>query len=159
MDQSKAVAKFVEFHRNDPSKVWQEDFALPIHVDVIGANTNVRYASTKVDPSTLKKPRGKQGYTHDHHVGVRIGTPAAYGFRLPAYVSQAEALISLGDCLGFDYKDAAGKEFSKDYHTPNVGLFCADHGHALYIIQLKPRKCLYVIWGGNLRVEARGIVG
>lgn len=163
---AKAVRKYAQFHRFDPDVVTDTDFEVPAQMRIAGAAKNVRYASPKIDPTTLKFPRlGVQGYAHDHDAGVNAYLPlSTKGAKqavvdVPPFIRQATALVQLGHCLGFDY---AAQVVNYGTYPQNMtrcpGLFTTDCGHALLIID-KFQRLQAIMWGGSLRVEARGIVG
>lgn len=166
-DQTKAVRKYAQFHRKDPTKVNAVDFEIPEQAQLLGSSLAIRYVSTKIDPTTGKPPRnGLQGYNHDHDSGVNVYVPKTNGdlHLVPLFITRAQALVQLGHCLGFEYEDEEGEHHDKVYgeypHSISnlPGLYTTECGHALLVIR-GHQKLLAVIWGGSLRVEARGIVG
>jgi len=164
-DHAKAVKKYAQFHRFDADVVKDTSFKIPPHMEVLGVSLSVQYVSTKIDPSTLKAPRtqsGVLGYSHDHDAGVNVYVMPVRDAELsavPPFIRQVGALVQLGDCLGFEY-DGGAVHYGTYPHTMRnlPGLFCTPCGHALLVISPR-QKLLAAMWGGSLRVEARGIVG
>ncbi len=153
-----AVQKYEEFWRRPPTKVraFPASFRIPETVICLGTGVHVLYESTKVDPSTLKKPRAPVAYIHAHDAGVKVYAPGG-DVEVPDFIREAQALVDLGKCLGFRYKQA-GRERDAQGSDPLPDLCCTVDGRALLIVQSR-RQVLHLIWGGGLGVEARGIVG
>jgi hypothetical protein len=77
--------------------------------------------------------------------------------KVPAKVRNATTVTQIGlRALGFAF------EYDDDEYEAKVPAgtewFWSQTARALYLIQNK-RKLIAVIWGGNLNVEPRGIVG
>lgn len=153
-----AVQKYEEFWRRPPTKIrdFPASFRIPETVECLGTGVHVLYESTKVDPSTLKRPRGPVAYIHTHDAGVKVYVPGG-DVEVPTFIGGAQALVELGQCLGFRYKDTDGTHDAEGTY-PLPDLCCTVDGRALLVVQSR-RKVLALIWGGGLGVEARGIVG
>lgn len=150
-----AVEKFREFHDAEPTKVHEFDarFKIPEAVVRVGQAVDVMYRSNKWGE--------KADYIHEHDRGVHVHLPRAKKIdgrtvRVPAWIRNAPALAKLGLCLGFTF--ARGRdEIEAQVSTPLPELYCTPDGRALLVISEK-RVVEAIIWGGNLGVEARGIV-
>lgn len=158
-DVEAAKEKFEEFHRHKPRKVFESAKSpIPAKVRELGKAKAVLYRSDKNDPDTGRAVKRPINYIHDHDAGVRCFTPAAGGtVPVPAFIKDAEALVLLGKCLGFDFEDEGGVREAKGI-KPLPDLYATPCGKALLVIQDR-RDVLAIIWGGGLGVEARGIVG
>jgi hypothetical protein len=157
-----AVRKFVQFHRKDPSKIWQSSLMVPDRVSHAGDAKFVKYHSTKVDPSTLRNPRDGQNYIHDFENGVRFYVLDGDDQRVPPFIVQTDAIVRLGDCIGLCYTTPDGEEIDYEYRPrrQRPGLYATPCGHGLMIVREKAKpEILGLLWGGTLRVESRGIVG
>lgn len=162
-----AVDRYKTFHQKDPRRVgrFAAAMSIPHEVEVVGKAVAVMYRSAKIDPETGRPPRGgAQNYIHEHDAGVMLYRPArarSSGQRAEVpkalqRLDQQGTLTLLGECLGLDYDGASG-EFSVEFPF-RPELYCSPDGRHLLVIQDK-REILYLVWGGALGVEARGIVG
>lgn len=154
----RAKEKFEEFHRHEPTKMFAGEKIIPARVRELGPALFVLYASTKNDPDTglaVKKP---VHYIHEHDTnGVTTYTPVkSGGVAVPAWIRDADALVLLGKCLGYAWRDGERERESKV--KPRPDLYATPCGRALLVIQDR-REVIAMIWGGGLGVEARGIVG
>lgn len=159
-DIAAAKEKFEEFHRHKPRKLFESgESPIPAKVRELGKAKAVLYRSDKNDPDTGRPVKKPIDYIHDHDAGVRAYTPAAGGMvDVPAFIRDAEALVLLGKCLGFDFEDGSGKVREAKGIRPLPDLYATPCGKALLVIQDR-RDVLAIVWGGGLGVEARGIVG
>jgi hypothetical protein len=160
--QKAAVDKYEEFHRLEPTKVAEFEITIPAQVKRLGDGVHVLYESGKKDPETLRKPKKPLSYIHEHDMGVCVYVPdggdGEADFDVPEFIAKAQALVVLGKCLGFAYKDEYGDEHKAEGTDPLPDLCCTVDGRALLVVQSR-REILALIWGGALGVEARGIVG
>lgn len=157
-DVAAAKEKFEEFHRHKPRKIFEGKSPIPAKVRELGKAKAVLYRSDKNDPDTGRAVKHPINYIHDHDAGVHCYTPASGGtIPVPAFIRDAEALVLLGKCLGFDFEDASGLREAKGI-KPYPDLYATPCGKALLVIQDR-RQVLAIVWGGGLGVEARGIVG
>ncbi len=159
--REKALEKYKEFWRLEPTKIGEfpSSFKIPARVHKLGRAVHVLYESGKVDPENLKKPRKPLSYIHDH--GKFVDTHDTQGTadtKVPDFIINCDALVMLGQCLGFAWKDADGVQHDAEGTDPLPDLWCTPDGHALLVIQSR-RKVLAITWGEGLKVEARGIVG
>jgi hypothetical protein len=161
-----AKAKFEEFHRKKPTKVGEfaNSFRIPSQVGELGKAVHVLYRSNKKDPATGKQPKKPVDYIHEHYAGVKAyACERPYGVTrleqcdVPDFITKCDALVLLGFCLGFRYKDDDG-EHDAEGEEPLPELYATPCGKALLIIQSK-KEVLAMIWGGGLGVWARGIDG
>jgi hypothetical protein len=161
---SRAITKYVQFHQHDPKKVatFAREIVIPATASWVGKAKNVLYRSDKLNPST-GIDEGWIDYIHDHDAGVNTYRfdrgSAAVGVErtVPATHRNADELVWLGQCLGFDYIDHDGGVQVAKGTRPLPDLFCSPSGRCLYIIQSK-RTLIAMVWGGKLGVEPRGIV-
>lgn len=154
-----AIGKYEEFHRLEPTKIAEFSISIPSKVTKLGKGVNVLYESGKKDPETLRKPKKPLAYIHDHDAGVHVYRCDGRGgdTEVPDFIKHAQALVVLGKCLGFAWKDEDG-EHNAEGTKPLPDLCCTVDGRALLVVQSR-RQVLAMIWGGGLGVEARGIVG
>lgn len=160
-EDTAAVEKYLEFHRYDSKHLDTVDIKIPDVVYKAGKGMWVTYRSSKVDPSTLIRPRRPVDYIHEFNAGVTIYRTEAGDGRervtVPTEYRQVGALVKLGMCLGFMYKGPQG-EVEGQTSRPMPELACSPDGKCLYVIQDR-RRVLAMIWGGALGVFARGIDG
>lgn len=159
-DIAAAKEKFEEFHRHKPRRIFESGRSpIPAKVRELGKAKAVLYRSDKNDPDTGRPVKKPIDYIHDHDAGVMAYTPAAGAtVAVPAFIRDAEALVLLGKCLGFDFDDGSGKVREAKGIRPLPDLYATPCGKALLVIQDRT-DVLAIIWGGGLGVEARGIVG
>lgn len=156
------VRKYIEFHQFEPRKIgrFHSDFIIPREARLAGPAVHVLYHSDKLNPTT-GKDEGWIDYVHDHKDGVNIYRTDV-GFdgpirKVPRRIWNAPSLVRLGDSLGFAYRDEDGMEIEGKAKKPLPELYTTPDGKALIVVQSK-RRVLALIWGGQLGVEARGIV-
>lgn len=168
---SEAIDKYEEFHRYEAKNIGEfaAGFSIPAKMYLAGDAKWTTYRSSKVDPSTLEKPRRPVNYIHEHDAGVHIYLPVAEASReivddaaskithVPQHIQRAEALVKLGDALGFAWTDYIG-DHEAEGAAPLPELYCTPDGKCLLVVQDK-REVLAMIWGGGLGVFARGIDG
>lgn len=157
-DVATAREKYEEFHRHKPMKIWEGPSIVPARVRELGDAKAVLYRSNKNDPDTGRPVKRPINYIHDHDAGVKAYAPAkGGGVEVPKFIRDAEALVVLGKCLGFDFEEG-GKVREAKGIKPYPDLCATPCGKALLVIQDR-REVIAIIWGGALGVEARGIVG
>ncbi len=162
-----AVEKYREFHRLEPNEVgaFDRDFVIPKAVRVMGAARAVYYRSRKVDPETLKRPRRPVNYVHQHEDGVMayatiggpLDLPDSDVVSVPGWLVEVDHLVLLGECLGLIFEDDQG-EIEVGVDDPLPMLYTIPSGKALLVVEGKHRV-VALVWGGDLGVEGRGIVG
>ena len=165
MSLRSAIEKYIDFHQYEPRNIGEfpKSFFIPPEIVCVGTAQHVMYRSGKKDPETLIKPKKPLNYIHEHKAGVKLyradkNAEGAYK-KVPGWIQETQALALLGECLGFCYEDYEGNEVEAEMRTPRPELYAVPpHGKALIVIQNK-RKVLAMMWGGQLVVEARGIVG
>lgn len=170
---SSATDLYEAFHRYPPKKVGEfaPGFRIPPRARKQGRAIDVLYRSTKVDPETLKQPRKPVDYIHEHDPGVitcltgstypkwRAQDGGAGEFvEVPGFLREANALVLLGQCLGFKFEDPDGNAIEATGDAPLPELYTTTNGRALLVVQSK-REIIALMWGGRLSVEPRGIVG
>jgi hypothetical protein len=149
-----------DFHQNDPKRIGEFGgrLRIPARVRLAGPALEVLYRSDKRDPSTGKQPRLPIDYIHEHEDGVEVyRVDGRSDTDVPDFIRGTDALVLLGQCLGFAYDDDDGQEIEARVTRPLPELYTIPSGKALLVIQGK-RTVLALIWGGRLGVEARGIV-
>jgi hypothetical protein len=160
---------FLRFHRIDPKEVIVEDDQhMPTHAARMGKSIHVLYRSSKLDPETGKRPPGGvQNYIHEHDAGVHLYDPNDNGISDGASGDLEEvpecdpdmALVLLGECLGIAWKDdVLDEDYEMEWDNPAIELYTTTSGKMLVVVENK-REILYLVWGGALGVEPRGIVG
>ena len=174
-EQAEARDLYERFHRYPPTKIgeFEAPFEIPTTVFRAGRALWTTYRSGKVDPATLKLPKKPVNYIHEHDAGVEVYLTEFHASSLhnaldidmtmmdeifvPAEFANAEALVKLGDSLGykFVYND---EEIEAEAVDPLPELYCTPDGKCLLVIQNK-RELIAMIWGGALGVFPRGIDG
>ena len=157
-----AKAKFEEFHRKQPTKIGEfaSSFEIPTTMCELGDAVHVLYRSDKKDPATGRQPKKPVDYIHEHHAGVKAYAVDMDGLTevdVPDFICKADALVLLGFCLGFRYRDDDGEQDAEG-DDPLPELYATPCGKALIVVQDK-KEVLAMIWGGGLGVWARGIDG
>ncbi len=158
------------FHQTPPRATgkFHSDIKIPTHVECCGKAVSVMYRSDKIDPETGKppvdergRPMGSANYIHEHDAGVMLYRPARRNHDsepLPeGILEDNDTLVWLGECLGLEYCDDEGDEWEMEVPF-RPDLYCTDDGTCLVVIQDR-REILFLVWGGALGVEERGIVG
>jgi hypothetical protein len=160
-DLDAAREKYEEFHRYAPKSEGEfpSSFKIPERLLHAGKAKWVTYRSSKVDPSTLQKPKRPIDYIHEHDAGVMtyIKDPSP-DTSVPERFRDVGALVKLGECLGFCVVDGDGEEVEAEATSPLPELYSTPDGKCLFVIQSK-RDVLAASWGGALGVFARGIDG
>ena len=167
-DARAAVDKYEEFHRFEPHDLqWAPaTFRIPSIMYRCGSSLWVAYRSNKIDPATLRRPRGTVDYIHDHDAGVvtYVAHPLdqdAEGVEVPRRYQDVESVTRLGDCLGFSFKGPDGEEEATT-RRPMPELYTVPDGRCLLVIERRRQGRPVVaamMWGGALGVFARGIDG
>lgn len=161
---AKAAAMFRKFHTRDwrAEGAFHPSMAIPAQLMCLGDALNTDYQSDKLNPGD-GTDEGWIDYTHKHDGGVKIYAPVTGRrpgdnelVRTPAWIQRVDELTWLGKYLGGSYRTRGGRhEIAGTEPLPE--LFAAPSGKALFIVQNK-RSLLFVLWGGRLTVERRGIV-
>lgn len=159
---TRGIKKYFDFHQQEPVKIGTMSVVIPDRAIYVGRANHVLYRSDKLNPTTLED-EGWIDYIHKHDRGVntfrcdrgseQLGTERT----VPAYIRNAQELVWLGFCLGFEYKDHEGKDVEARGSKPLPELWTTSNGRALLVIQNK-RTLIAMMWGGRLGVEPRGIV-
>jgi len=169
-DAERAIETYERFHRYAPKNIgeFHKSFAIPSSLVNLGRGKWVTYRSGKVDPATLKKPRGTVDYIHEFDSGVNVYVPGSNKkatLKTPSEFVEADALTLLGTCLGFCYKDRGDDNNARRdlgievaATAPYPELYTVASGRCLVVVQSK-REVLALIYGGSLGVFARGIDG
>jgi hypothetical protein len=154
-DLNKGIDKYAEFHDYEPIEIGQfhKSFKIPAQVNLLGEAVHVLYKSDKWGDKGID-------YIHEHEGRVKVGTPDGDGrsISVPTRLRKPKTLVKLGECLGFCFKNGDGEEIEAKGTRPYPELYTTPDGRGLFVVQNK-RQCLAVIWGGDLGVEAAGIVG
>lgn len=157
----KAIRQYEIFHQREPNDVAEVALRIPDRIYRVGEAVDVMYRSDKADPETLRIPRKPVDYIHDHKSGVhcyRVDDRHGVPTKVPQFI-HAAALVRLGECLGFTYRDDDGDEIEARVKRPRPDLCTIPSGKALLVVDVEANKVLAMMWGGELCVEARGIVG
>jgi len=158
-DVAAARDKYEEFHRYAPKKeIFEKSFSIPTKMRKAGKAKWVTYRSSKVDPATLKKPKKPVDYIHEHNAGVHTYLPDDPDTDVPSSYRQVDALVKLGENLGFCFVDDDGEEIEAEGQGKLPKLYSTPDGKCLLVIQDR-KKVLAMMWGGGLGVFARGIDG
>jgi hypothetical protein len=159
----RAIELYEEFHKFKPRQTGEfpASFEIPQHGFKVGTAKHVMYRSDKLHPLT-HIDEGEIDYIHEHHAGVKVVRFDArardgVAVKIPKWIWNTSALVKLGKCLGFQYKDAYGDEVDAEATEPLPSLYATPNGKALLVIQGRS-KLIAVIYGGKLGVEPRGIV-
>ncbi|MCJ7752707.1 MAG: hypothetical protein MUQ65_16740 [Armatimonadetes bacterium] len=154
----RAIEVFEGFHDYDARKLetFSAALVIPRLVYVVGRAVSISYRSDKWQKGTFD-------YIHKIVSFPKVVfaiTSAEDGSRprqLPAKARDGDqVLVRLGKCLDAVYQDDSGE--MKTTFPARTDWFFSPPARALYAITAK-KKLQCVIWGGNLNVEDRGIVG
>ena len=149
----RAEEKYREFHDLEVKKRGKlpPSIKIPAHINREGVMKETLYHSKKWDDPA--------NYYHDHNKGVKCCIPGGSGpsIRVPQWLREAQVLVYLGTCLGFTFIDNDGEEVEAAVSNPKPKLYCTPNGKALLVIS--GRKLEALIWGGDLDVEEKGIIG
>jgi hypothetical protein len=157
MDAVKGYKRFTKF---DPQEFGiLEGFQMPSELMYIGDAYHILYRSDKWESKF-------NDYIHEHEAGVGVYVPTDSMIdegpleEVPSWLKKVESLYLLGLCLGFQYKNAAGRKSDAEAR-PYPELYAVPSGRALLIIDVKgPRARLEAaLWGGMLDVRPEGITG
>lgn len=162
----KALHLYREFHSYDPVRVGQfsKGFRIPREGKYVGEAKTMYYTSDKLNPVT-GEDEGHIQYYHPHEGGVRLYLTDSKGMqrpggmrRIPKWIYGTKELVRLGDFDGFDYEDFDGEMKKAEGIGRLPEWYAIPSGKALLVIQDK-RFVQAILWGGDLRVEWRGVVG
>lgn len=161
----KAEKLFETFHQFDPEDVgsFRKGFKIPKQAWYVGEAKTMYYTSDKLNPIS-GEDEGWISYYHPHEGNVRLYVSEAPDEEIgelrniPKWIHDTKALTRLGDCEGFDFIDLEGNEREAKATKPYPEWYAIPSGKALLVIQSK-RDVLAIIWGGDLDVEWRGVVG
>jgi len=128
-DFGPALAKFREFHDQAPHRLIPISFAMPAHLEMLEPLRQLIYRSSKWDTISLYE------HTFTSNVGTYKGAPNGKT-EAPEWLRSTKSLVRLGDVDG----------------TP---LYCTPYGRALIIGTKNP----LILFGGDLQVTTRGIIG
>lgn len=160
-DEGRAVDKYREFNSFDPKElVYVDGSPIPKRLRKLGVSEQITYDSMKVIPDNGVRPRKKQGYFHDHETPKpNTYEPDPNGdVETPDFIAECDALALIGDFINFKFTDADGNLVTGKASRPAPQIYCTPNGRALLVIQSK-KTVLAIIYGGDLTVESRGIVG
>lgn len=158
----KAERLYETFHQFEPTDVgeFHKGFKIPREATYVGEAKTMYYTSDKLNPET-GEDEGHVRYFHPHEGGVRMyvtdDSPGETR-NVPPWIYKTEALVLIGQCDGFEYKDFDGVMQEAKATGRKPEWFCIPSGKALLIIQDR-RRVLAIVWGGKLNVEWRGVVG
>lgn len=158
-----ALRMYETFHARDPKDIgaFPSSFQIPHSIPVSGDAIHVCYRSDKRDPATGAVPKRPVDYIHEHDPGVGVYCVDGDGpmRNVPTSIRSVKGLVLLGDCLEFMYRDHAGDLIEVKGRRPLPLLYATPSGQALLVVSRDKKDLLAIMWGGSLRVEARGIVG
>lgn len=158
-DFRRAMSKLEEFHQRAPKKHWKNTHtSIPRTVVVVGEMLVIRYSSDKWGEDRAQK------YFHEHDGGVKCGLvedtrrnpPDGEVVEVPQRIRGVQTLTFLGRFLDGEYVTPEGKHGR--IAGSKASWWCSPDGHALFVVDNDTDEVLAVVWGGDLGVEARGIV-
>jgi hypothetical protein len=156
----KAVDLYVEFHQFEPEKIgsFGPRFRIPRTAHHAGEAQVMYYASDKLNPET-SEDEGVIHYYHEHEGQVQVYRCDGEGRdKIPKWIWDVDSLWRIGVCEGFEYTDFDGHCIKAKAKKPYPEWYAIPSGKALLVIQNK-RDVLAVVWGGDLHIEWRGVVG
>jgi hypothetical protein len=151
------------FHQFEPTEVgaFAHGFKIPHEANHVGEAKTMYYSSDKLNPET-GEDEGWIRYFHENDGDVRLCVMDSYRAgdrrKIPKWIRESQALVLLGECDGFDYEDFDGNIVEAKATGQKPEWYCVPSGKALLVIQDR-RRVLAVLWGGDLHVEWRGVVG
>lgn len=158
----RAETLYRTFHQFGPDDVgyFARDFRLPEAGKRLGDARVMYYTSDKLNPTT-GEDEGFVSYYHEHGPGV-VACGFGRGARgdevaVPAWIRRCESLVLIGRCDGFEYESPDGRVLRGESSGRAPEWFATPSGRALVVVQDRERP-LAAFWGGDLRVEARGVV-
>ena len=160
---SSAEKLYETFHQFEPEKIGaMPHLRIPSRATHVGEAKVMYYCSDKLNPET-GEDEGWIHYFHDHEGDVKfcvVDDADADGdeISVPTRVQNAQALVRIGDCEGFEYEDFDGKIVEAEGTGRLPEWYATPDGKALLVIQDK-RRVLAILWGGGLDVKAEGVVG
>jgi hypothetical protein len=163
MSVAEAKKLFTIFHQFEPIKVgdFGKSFKIPREAIYVGAAKIMYYTSDKLNPET-GEDEGNIPYYHEHSKGARtyVTDESRDGDLrpIPKWIYAVDALVKLGTCDGFVYEDSDGETREAKATGRKPDWYATPSGKAILAIQDK-RTVLAIVWGGQLRVEWRGVVG
>lgn len=147
------IKKYLEFHQLEPDDVhdFPRSLKMPTKAICIGDAIHTDYRSWKWGEDA--------NYTHDHEADVHVYEVGSGkgSKKVPETIQKCKVLVKLGDCLSLGYNDYEEGEIELEYKNPYPGLYCTPNGKNLIVI--KGGRIEFLIWGGKLDIEERGIVG
>lgn len=148
------LKRYRTFHQLEPYKIdtFDKRFKIPSRLVCVGEANFMTYRS--------KKWEGKPNeYWHDHEAGVHVyRSGSTEKVSVPEFIRTTKTLVRLGNCLGFGYTAPDGSIVEARIKSPEPDLFCTPCGKALLVIEAQ-HLLHAVLWGGQLNITARGIVG
>jgi len=155
---NRAVRVFEGFHEYDARHLskFAAGLVIPRLVYVVGRLVSVSYRSDKWQKGTFDYIHTIKSFPK-----VVVAFLGREGSERPRQLPQKirdgnQVLVRIGRCLDAVYEDESGEV--KLTFPADTDWFFSPSGRALYAIAAK-RKLQCVIWGGDLNVEDRGIVG
>jgi len=153
----KGLKMYNLFHDLEHKKVVQFNCKIPDKVAYVGKAVWTFYESTKWENKLI-------AYKHEHEAGVKFywadDLNEGKTINTPSWILKSDVIVWLGHYLGGEYEDAEGivdVDIGKGKKHPD--LFTTCDGTALIVVDHDPTRVVALIWGGNLNVTARGIVG
>lgn len=163
-DLTKARKLYVEFHQFDPVDEGEfcPGFEIPTEAFYVGEARTMFYTSNKLNPET-GKDEGSIRYFHPHEGDVQLcitdeNDIEGEWMEIPEWIHEVTTLVLLGQCDGYKFKDLDGRIREAEATGRKPEWYCIPSGRALLVIQDK-RRVLAIVWGGELNVEWRGVVG
>lgn len=152
------IAGFARFHNFDPKRVEYSSLAnIPKTICVVGYCEWVTYRSDKWR-------EGTHDYIHEITsypkvvVGV-VGSTDGQIRKVPKRIQNTRSVSLIGKCLGWGHMGIDGDgEGQEARPRGNYEWWWSSPGKAL-IVTHNRRKVVAIVWGGELNMEARGIVG
>lgn len=164
-DFDEAVKGYTTFHSGpgapmgvrEPRKIGQfPGLVIPSQCCIAGEAAHVMYRSDKWETK-------KHDYIHEHEHGVIVALfDTEFGScddEVPDFIRDVKTLYLLGDCLGFAFNNDEG-EINAECGKGDE-LYAIPSNTALIVLNTRGRVATVqaMIWGGNLNVIDRGIIG
>ena len=156
----KAKKLFETFHQFSHRELVASPAVIPKQAHCVGIAQTMYYTSDKLNPLS-GEDEGHQSYYHDHGKKVTLClTDADEGYlrKIPKWIHESKSLVLLGECDGFDYENLDGELIEARMNDQYTDWYAVPSGKALLAIY-KEREILAILWGGDLHIEWRGVVG
>lgn len=167
MRKNRAVRLYETFNNRPHNGLVGVDFVWSDDLVLIGKMKRIMYRSDKILPDNLEG--ATIDYYHDHKRGVFLfGAKSAWpdstgtDFALPAPSSQMFASLGAGQsyCLALFFQDITDrKKKSLDFRAIGSLPYIGAHPCGNALIVTYSNQTPLIVWGSNLQITSRGIVG